>query len=141
MRVVRGTLVKVIKTQLNSNKRKELCCLQGVDYSYESVFSEIEPLLLPEILSLVGGKYGHDELYRMLIATAPDLASIISRQAVIEQKLVEIKARMSELVAEKLKSNEELALLIGGSRGKNQSATGEDKESKQLGTNRGRIGE
>ena len=46
---------KVIDTQLNSQKRKELCRLQGIDYSYGILFAEIEPILLPETLALVGG--------------------------------------------------------------------------------------
>jgi len=40
---------KVIKTQLHSEIRAALCRLQGVDHS---VYSEIDPLHLPEVLSL-----------------------------------------------------------------------------------------
>ena len=67
--------LKVIATQLNSNKRNELSCMQGIDYSYSSLFADIEPILLPEVLSLVGENHGQNELFRMLIATAPDLIS------------------------------------------------------------------
>ena len=80
---------KVIGTQLNSDKRMKLSYLQGVDYSYGSLFADIEPVLLPEVLALIGGRHGpgefyrtnfrrfgnHTELYKMLVATAPDLIS------------------------------------------------------------------
>ena len=68
---------KVIATQLKSNTRRELCQLQGIDYSFESVFADVEPILLPEVLALVGGNHGQSELYLMLMAAVPDLASIV----------------------------------------------------------------
>ena len=70
---------KVIQTQLNSQKRKELCHLQ-VDYSYSSIFAEIEPFLLPEVLALTGGNHGQRELYRMLIATVPNCLLSIPKE-------------------------------------------------------------
>ena len=95
---------KVIETQLNSHKRKVLCCLWGVDYSYESIFSDIEPLLLPEVIALVGGNYGHDELYRMLLVTAPYLLSAVNRSAVIKERIAALLGEVHEL-------NKELASL------------------------------
>jgi len=51
---------KVIQTQLHSVTRAELADLQGVDHS---VYSEIDPLHLPEVLALVGERHGHEELF------------------------------------------------------------------------------
>ncbi len=51
---------KVIQTQLHSVTRAELANLQGVDHS---VFSEIDPLHLPEVLALIGERHGQGELY------------------------------------------------------------------------------
>ena len=99
---------KVIETQLDTDKRMELCHMQGIDYSYESIFANIEPILLPEVLLLVGGNHGHCELYRMLLATAPDLVSIVNRNAVVKQMIAENSARISALAAENLALNEEL---------------------------------
>jgi len=63
---------KVIKYQLNSQNRKKLCELQGVEYSTNNIFADIEPVLLPEILALIGDRHGQSELYTALIPTAPD---------------------------------------------------------------------
>ena len=91
---------KVIDTQLNSRKKMELSRLQGVDYSYGSIFGEIEPVLLPEVLAVVGGSHSHDELYRMLIATAPDLASTVNRKGLFQQAIAQNVARLAALEAE-----------------------------------------
>ena len=53
---------KVIQTQLNSVERAELAALQGVDCSL-SLYSEIDPLYLPEVLELVQEYHGMSELY------------------------------------------------------------------------------
>ena len=80
---------KVIYTQLNSQKRKELCRLQRVDYSYGSIFAEIEPILLPEVIALVGGKHGQRELYRVLLATAPYLTSAVNKEIALKERIEE----------------------------------------------------
>eukprot|EP00985_Skeletonema_marinoi_P004783 scaffold2079_cov142-Skeletonema_marinoi.AAC.2 len=51
---------KVICTQMCSVKRTELAALQEIDHS---VYSEIDPLHLPEVLSLVDQHHGLGELY------------------------------------------------------------------------------
>ena len=100
---------KVIDTQLNSQTRKGLSRLQGIDCSCSSIFGEIDPLVLPEVLALVGGKHGQRELYRMLIGTTPYLASIIDREAIVKQQISEKSARIAALTAEVLELNMELA--------------------------------
>ena len=90
---------KVIQTQLNSKMRKELCHLQGVEYSYGSIFADIEPFVLPEVLSLVGARHGQNELYRTLNATAPDLVSIVNRKVAIQEKITENAARIAALTS------------------------------------------
>eukprot|EP00581_Thalassiosira_minuscula_P019252 CAMPEP_0183732646 /NCGR_PEP_ID=MMETSP0737-20130205/38988_1 /TAXON_ID=385413 /ORGANISM="Thalassiosira miniscula, Strain CCMP1093" /LENGTH=540 /DNA_ID=CAMNT_0025965717 /DNA_START=213 /DNA_END=1832 /DNA_ORIENTATION=+ len=44
---------KIIMTQLDSKKRKELCSQQGIEFSFNSIFECIDPMLLPDILALV----------------------------------------------------------------------------------------
>jgi len=78
---------KIISCQLNSDRRKGLCALQGINYSYGSIFSEIDPVILPNLLELVGKKYGQDELYRMLIAIVPDLASMVNKKVAMQEKI------------------------------------------------------
>ena len=102
---------KVIATQLNSNKRMEFCRLQGLEYSYDSAVSEIEPLLLPEVLALVGENHDQRELYEILIATVPHLVSIVDRRAVIRQQISANAAQIAALTAKNLKLNTELALI------------------------------
>ena len=87
---------KIIETQLNSNTRMELCHLQGIDYSYGSIFADIDPIILPEVLALVGGKYGQNEMYRMLLATAPDLATVVNRKDLLKQTIAKNAAMIAE---------------------------------------------
>ena len=58
---------------------------------------DIEPVLLPEVLSLVGKRHGQNELYRMLTATAPDLVSIVNREAILKQRISVLTAELHEL--------------------------------------------
>ena len=84
---------KVIKYQLNSQIRKEFCDLQGIEYTAGSIFADIEPTLLPNVLALIGNKHGQSELYTALIPTAPDLLSYIDRKALIKDTLAKVEAR------------------------------------------------
>jgi len=91
---------KVIATQLNRNARMELCRLQGVEYSYGSIYAAIEPVLLPDLLALTGGEHGQNELYRMLVATAPNLTSLINKKSMLKETIARNMARMTALTAE-----------------------------------------
>lgn len=89
---------KVIKYQLNSQNRKKLCEAQGINYSFiGSIFADIEPVLLPKILSLIGQKNGQSELYTTLIHTAPDLLSYIDRKALIDHTMAKNTAQTTAL--------------------------------------------
>jgi len=76
---------KVIKYQLNSQRRKELCQLQGIEYS--SIFVDIEPNLLPKILVLIGQRHGQSELYTALLSLGPELTSFVDTKAIIKDKI------------------------------------------------------
>jgi len=91
---------KVIKYQLNSQNRKKLCLLQGIEYSPGSIFLDIEPTLLPRVLALIGDRRGQSELYNALIPTAPDLLSYIDRKAMLKDVLVKNAARATSLAEE-----------------------------------------
>jgi len=89
---------KVIKYQLDSQKRKELCHIQGVQYSpIGNLFADIEPILLPNILALIGSRHGQSELYTALIPTAPDLLSYIDRKALLDDKMATNTAQITAL--------------------------------------------
>ena len=116
---------KIIDTQLNSNKRMELSRLQGVPYSYSGIFSDIDALVLPEVLALVGQSHGQTELYHMLIAVVPDLASTVNRKVILQQKYAEKSAQMEALRTEMVEINNELALIARKER--NQTVSGDSK--------------
>ena len=117
---------KIIDTHLNSNKRMELSRLQGVPYSYSSIFSDIDAFVLPEVLALVGQSHGQTELYRMLIAVVPDLASTVNRKVILQQKYAEKTAQMEALRAEMIEINNELAL-IALKEGNQSAVSGDSK--------------
>ena len=88
---------KVIKYQLNSQNRKEMCELQEIEYIPGSIFVDIEPILLPDILSLIGEAHGQGELYSALVHTAPELLSYIDRKTMIKDTLAKIEVRCAAL--------------------------------------------
>ena len=93
-----GTM-KARSTQLNSEVRMELSDLQGVDYSYESLFAQFDPILLPAVLALTADNEGQSELYKMLTATAVDLVSLVNRRAALVEWIAERRARVAALEA------------------------------------------
>ena len=95
---------KVIRTQLNSKKRAQLAALQGVNHS---VYSEIDPLHLPEVLALVGRRHGQAELYLALKSSIAGVISTVNREQCIEvqmayhaSKLEEHASKLEQLGAE-----------------------------------------
>ncbi len=74
---------KMIKTQLNSVKRAKLAELQGVNHS---LYSEVNPLHLPEVLSLVGNNHGQGELYVALKSSIAGVISTVNRKECLKQQ-------------------------------------------------------
>ena len=85
---------KVIRTQLHSRRRAELAVLQGVNHS---VYSEIDPLHLPEVLALIGHHHGQGELYIALTYAIADLISTVNRKECIRKQMTYYAARLKEL--------------------------------------------
>jgi len=89
---------KVITYQLNSQNRKDMCCLQGVEYtSIGNLFADIEPALLPRILALIRRECGQSELYTALIPVVPDLMSCVDTNGMIKDEMVRNSLQMAEL--------------------------------------------
>lgn len=97
---------KVIQIHLKSHNRKDLCWIQGIEYSHESIFSEIDPLVLPEVLSFVARKQIRDknahlktqtELFRMLVTVAPDLSSTVNRPLCLKERIEDNEAKVVAL--------------------------------------------
>ena len=81
---------KVIKFQLFSKNRADLAALQGIEHS---VYSEIDPLHLPEVLSLLGRRRGRGrlsefrgELYFALRSTVVGLFSMVNMKQCIQNE-------------------------------------------------------
>ena len=89
---------KVIYSQLNSQIRKHLCQLQDIEYSVGNIFADIEPILLPSILPLIGNRHTQSELYTALKATAPDLLSFIDRKAMIRDEMTKNIVQENKLI-------------------------------------------
>ena len=88
---------KVIQTQLHSKTRAELAEMQGVNHS---LYSEIDPLNLPEVLALVGRHHGQGELYVALKSAIAELISTVNRKECIRQKRDYYLAKAKQLDAE-----------------------------------------
>ena len=95
---------KVIETHLDSKIRAELAKLQGVDHS---VYSEINPPHLPEVLALIGERRWQRELYAAVSSSIMTLLSTVNRKKCIQQQreyhaaiIAEHRAKVEELDAE-----------------------------------------
>eukprot|EP00984_Skeletonema_dohrnii_P003702 scaffold1279_cov124-Skeletonema_dohrnii-CCMP3373.AAC.3 len=93
---------KVILTQLHSGKRAKLADLQGVDHS---VYGEINPLHLPEVLSLIGQHHGQGELYVALKSSIAGVISTVNRKECIKEEIAYHRAKLEELGAELVATN------------------------------------
>ena len=88
---------KVIQTQLHSATRAKLAKMQGVNHS---VYSEIDPLHLPEVLALVGRHHGQGELYIALKSSIAELTSTVNRKECLKQQRDYHLAKAKQLESE-----------------------------------------
>jgi len=102
---------KVIKYQLDSRARKMLCELQGIEYSTNIIFADIEPILLSNILALIGEKHGHSEFFTSLLPVAPDLMSFINREAMLRDKKDQNAVQRAQIVDQMKEFTRQLAHL------------------------------
>jgi hypothetical protein len=88
---------KVIHMHLHSVRRAELAALQGVN---RSLYSEINPLHLPEVLSLVDTYHGQKELFVALKSSVAGLISTVNRKQFLLQKRSYHEAKLNAINAE-----------------------------------------
>jgi hypothetical protein len=91
---------KVIHTQLHSMRRADLCRLQGIERSNAALYSELDPLCLPEVLALVGRTHGLAELHVALKSSIATLFSTSDRMKCLEQEMAYHEARIASIQAE-----------------------------------------
>jgi hypothetical protein len=78
---------KVIGFHLNSEARANMCHLQGVEQCNATLFGQINPLHLPEVLSLIIKFHGQGELYTSLRSSIVALLSTVDREMCLQQDL------------------------------------------------------
>lgn len=132
---------KVVGTMLDRERRLELSHLQGVENSSDhSLFSDIDPTLLPEVLAMMTGHRSlgsppipinfRSELYRMMVVVAPDLVSLIDRKALLKKTMKRNVTRRAAIAAELAALNDSYSVMerqlmsIEGNGKKNGAASG-----------------
>jgi len=104
---------KVIASHLQSQNRAALCRLQEVDHS---VYSGIDPLHIPEVLSLIGRRHGQGDFYDALSSSIMTLFSTVNRKKCIQQEKdyhAKIIANHAAIIAEHRGKVEELDAELG----------------------------
>ncbi len=84
---------KILQTQLNNSIRAELAELQGVG---QSLYSEINPLYLPEVIALAGRHHGQGELYVALKSSIAGVISTVNRKQCLQQQRAHHEAIIAE---------------------------------------------
>lgn len=79
---------KVLAAQLKLSKRILLSRIQGIEYSYSYIFSEIDPAFLPQVFALAGEEHGHNEMYCMLVSM-PELVANAKKDSALTLKTPE----------------------------------------------------
>jgi len=89
--------IKVIHTQLHSATRAAFARLQGVNHS---LYNEINPLHLPEVLALVGQYHGQREMYFALKSSIAGVISTVNRRHCLLQQKAYHRAKIDAIEAE-----------------------------------------
>jgi len=85
---------RIIETHLNARNRRQLCEMQGVDYSYDSLFAEIPPCAMPELFATLGEDPGEMDPLRALVATVASWTSLVDRRLMVESTLERNRAQV-----------------------------------------------
>ncbi len=119
---------KVIETQLNSCVRAVLAELQGADHS---VYSTIDPLLLPEVLSLIYRKHWRREFHLALSSSIMALLSTVNVKVCIQQERAHHEAKIAEHAAIIAELDTKLAAIDSSDQKVNQDTGTEIQKSKR----------
>ena len=81
--------------------RRQLCEIQGLDYSYDSLFAEIPHCILPELFATLHedpGEMDHEmDPLRALVATVSSWTSLVDRRLMAETTLEGNRAQVKQL--------------------------------------------
>ena len=89
--------VRIKRIHISTRNRRQLCEMQGVEYSYGSLFAEIPPCLLPELFSMMwtesdtrsGKIFGKMDPFRALVATVSSWTSLVVNGRVMVETALE----------------------------------------------------
>jgi len=122
--------MKVIQSQLCSDQRAVLCELQEV--VEHSVFSEINPLHLPEVLALIGQWHGQGELFCALSSSIMSLFSTVNVEKCIQRERDYHLAQVAEFKAKVEEHNTKAAELEAKLVLMKQAAQGNDRNDNTI---------
>jgi len=92
---------KIIHYQFNHLNRTELATLQGITPpTHNSAYVQIDPVVLPDVLAMIGENCTHSDMYLALIATASDLTSLVNKPAVFKERIEKNERKAAALTAE-----------------------------------------
>ena len=93
---------RVMRTQLNTKNRRQLSGMQGVDYSYGSLFTEIPACILPDLFAILWKDPKTMDPFRALVATVTDWTSLVDRRLMVESTLKRNRALIKQLAERNL---------------------------------------
>ena len=102
---------KVINTQLNTYTRAKMRPLQGVEQCNTAVYSQINPLHLPEVLALIGKIHGEGELFVALKSSIAALLSTVNKKEWLKQQIDSHSSKIKELESQLNMFQAELATM------------------------------
>lgn len=87
---------KVIDYQLDTDIT-ELANLQGVPCTTNSsIYAQIDPVVLPDVLAIVGKELLVTDMYGALVTTASDLMSLVNKPAVLKERMNDKRKQIAE---------------------------------------------
>ena len=100
--------LRVKWTHLNTRARRQLCKMQGVDYSYDSLFAEIPPCILPELFAILWDDPEEMDPLRALVATVASWTSLVDSRLMVESTLERNRALVRRLNERNVELEEKL---------------------------------
>mmetsp|Transcript_13126 Transcript_13126/g.31063 ORF Transcript_13126/g.31063 Transcript_13126/m.31063 type:complete len:417 (+) Transcript_13126:247-1497(+) len=93
---------KIVHTQLNSQNRAVHCQIQGIEYTYGSIFTDLSVCVLPEVFSLMGTQLPRTgDLFLALRETVSSWTSLVDTNVMlrvaIEKKDDEVATRQFKI--------------------------------------------
>ncbi|EJK47121.1 hypothetical protein THAOC_34186 [Thalassiosira oceanica] len=93
---------RISRTHLHTRNRRQFCKMQGLDYSYGSLFVEIPTCVLPELFVTLWEDPDEMDPFHALVATVTDWTSLVDRRQMVEASLERNRALIKQLTGRNL---------------------------------------